>query len=183
MRAVVLGLTLVGTALACGYYGVFAGLSVGLASLFYLVARRHWKQRRVLPALACAAAVAILAIWPFYDRYLGLHSQSQPFRALEEARGYSANWAAYLAADGFGNGWVKMAALKASGVRWQEVLFPGLATLILAAFGVAAAFAARPHAATGQRARPHARDRGVLRPRGRPRRPGCRLAPTRGSTP
>jgi 4-amino-4-deoxy-L-arabinose transferase-like glycosyltransferase len=148
-RAVVLGLTLVITALACGYYGVFAGLAVGLASLFYLVARRHWKNGAFYVALACAAAVAILAIWPIYQRYLGLQSESQPFRELEEARGYAANWAAYLAADGFGNGWVKIAALKATGVRWQEVLFPGLATFVLAAVGVGAAAAATPVSGSG----------------------------------
>jgi hypothetical protein len=138
-RAVTLGLVLVATALGCGYYGVFAGVTVGFACLFYLAARNSWRNGEFYVAVACAAAVALLVVWPFYQPYLGLDSHSQPFRELDEAREYSANWAAYLAADGWGNGWVKMAALRLSGVQWREVLFPGLVTLALALVGVATA--------------------------------------------
>jgi hypothetical protein len=144
-RAVVLGLVLVATALACGYYGVFAGLAVGFACGFYLVARRRWRSGATYLSAACAVAVAAIVIWPVYERYLGLHTESQPFRELEEAREYSANWAAYLAADGLGNGWLKDLALGATAVRWSEVLFPGIVAIVLATAGVWGALPARLH--------------------------------------
>jgi hypothetical protein len=148
-RAVQLGLVLVGTALACGYYGVFAGLVVAVACVFYLVARRRWTDGSYYVAVASAAAIALLAIWPFYEPYRGLHAAGQPFRELEEARNYSANWLAYLAADGWGNGWVLTLAMKLTGARFTEVLFPGILTLGLAAVGaVAAARSARPEGQT-----------------------------------
>jgi hypothetical protein len=138
-RAVALGLVVVATALACGYYGVFAGVVVGLACVYYLVARKNWRNGSYYAAVVCAAGVAILTIWPFYEMYRHLETDSQPFRALEEAREYSANWAAYLAASGLGNGWLKTAALEVCGLRWNEVLFPGLVTLSLAAVGIVVA--------------------------------------------
>ena len=138
-RAVTLGLVLVATALGCGYYGIFAGILVGFACCYYMVARKNWTNGAYYAAAASAAAVAVLAIWPFYEPYRHLGTDTQPFRALDEAREYSANWAAYLAAAGWGNGWLKTAVLAAGGPRWNEVLFPGLATLGLAALGVVAA--------------------------------------------
>lgn len=135
-RAIVLGLTLAATALGCGYYGVFGGLLVGFACLFYAVARSGWRNVAFYAAVACAAAVAVLAIWPFYEPYRMLQSGGQPFRALEESRDYSANVAAYLAADGWGNAWLKTAALSLGAARWKEVLFPGLVTVALALVGV-----------------------------------------------
>jgi hypothetical protein len=135
-RAVTLGLVLVATALGCGYYGVFAGVLAGLAGVFYLAARSNWRRGTYYLAFGCAAAVALLAIWPFYEPYLDLHENGEPFRDLEESVRYSANWVAYLAADGWGNGWVKNLAVAWSGTRWNEVLFPGVMALGLAAIGV-----------------------------------------------
>lgn len=134
-RAATLGLVLVAAALGCGYYGVFAGAVVGFACVFYLVSRRRWTHAPYYAAVACAAGVAILTIWPFYEPYLRLQTGTQPFRALEEAKEYSANWPAYLAAEGLGNGWLKTAALDV-GLRWNEVLFPGFVALALAAVGI-----------------------------------------------
>jgi hypothetical protein len=62
---------------------------------------------------------------------------------LEEARDYSANWMAYLAADGWGNSWVLTLALKLTGARWSEVLFPGILTVALSVIGIRAAVAAK----------------------------------------
>jgi hypothetical protein len=138
-RSVQLGLVLVASALACGYYGVFAGLVVGFACLFYMVARKQWTNGAYYVAVIAAAAVALLWIWPFFEPYRALQNATQPFRELEEARGYSANWLAYLAADGWGNGWVLTLLTTLTGARFTEVLFPGLLTIGLAAVGVSAA--------------------------------------------
>ena len=48
-RGVVLGLVLAVTALACGYYGLFAGLMVGVAILFHTVTDRLWTARAPPP--------------------------------------------------------------------------------------------------------------------------------------
>jgi hypothetical protein len=157
-RAVVLGVVLVATALACGYYGVFAGLIVGFACVFYLVARRSWGNGSYYLAVGCAAAVALLTIWPFYEPYLALHSESRPFRELEEARTYSANWMAYLAADGWGNSWVMTLALKLTGVRWTEVLFPGISAMVLSFAGIRAAVVCQGVPKTGNGPQPRPRE-------------------------
>jgi hypothetical protein len=135
-RAATLGVVLVATALGCGYYGVFAGLVVGFACLYYLVARKNWANPKYYAAVFCAAAVALLLIWPFYEPYRHLRTDAQPFRDLAESSEYSANWVAYLAAAGLGNGWVKSAAVAVGAPRWNEVLFPGIVTLALAAAGI-----------------------------------------------
>ena len=44
-RGVVLGVALATQALACAYYGIFAGLMVGYAVLFYALRRRLWRDR------------------------------------------------------------------------------------------------------------------------------------------
>ncbi|HEY3384713.1 MAG TPA: DUF6044 family protein [Vicinamibacterales bacterium] len=129
-RAVVLGIALWLTALACGYYGIFAGLMVSCGSLYYLTARRRWRDWRTLAALAGGTTVAALLTWPFLRPYFSLTGRSGPFRALEESSQHSANWGAYLAAAGLGDRW-----LQAFAGRWQEVLFPGIITLVLAAAG------------------------------------------------
>lgn len=136
-RAVTLGLVLFATALACGYYGVFAALVVGFGTVFYLVSRRYWKNRDFYVAIACAAAISLILIAPVFAPFLRLQELPRPFRALDEAVEYSANWAAYLAAAGWGNSWLKFAAQRATGTHWQEVLFPGIVALSLAAAGVA----------------------------------------------
>jgi len=130
-RAVVLGLTLCLAALSSGYYGIFAGLMVSCGSLYYLATRRRWTNWRYLAALAGAAAVAALLTWPFMRPYLSLTGKSGPFRSLEESYQYSANWGAYLAATGLGDRW-----LRAFAGQWQDVLFPGIVTLVLAAAGI-----------------------------------------------
>ena len=44
-RGVTLGLALAAQALACAYFGIFAGLTVGLGTLYYAVTRRLYASR------------------------------------------------------------------------------------------------------------------------------------------
>jgi 4-amino-4-deoxy-L-arabinose transferase-like glycosyltransferase len=154
-RAAVLGLTLTATALTCGYYSVFVALLVGGAAVFYLVSRRYWANPAYYGALASAAGLGLVLTWPLLSHYVSLQHDDQPFRTLEESRLYSANFAAYLAAAGFGNGWLLRFAK-----NFSEVLFPGIVTLLLAAAGAWASiglFASRgkPEAAAPVVARDH----------------------------
>jgi hypothetical protein len=130
-RAITLGLTLVATTLACGYYGVFVAMLVGSASLYYLVTRGYWRRPAYAVALVSAAALVLVLTWPLVRPYLELGSDGVPFRTLDDSRGYSANAGAYLAAAGWGNGWL----LRFAG-QFSEVLFPGIVTLVFAAVGI-----------------------------------------------
>ncbi len=130
-RGVVLGLALAATVLACGYYSVFVATLIASASVYYLVARRYWRRPAYYLALVSAALLAVALVWPVITPYLGLTSSARPFRSLADNRMYSANLQAYLAAAGWGNGWM----LRFAG-SFNEVLFPGFVTLVLAAVGL-----------------------------------------------
>jgi hypothetical protein len=129
-RAVALGAVLVAQGLSCAYYGVFAGLSVGLALLFYAFARGRYRDRRYWITVAVAAVVAIGGILPFFLPYLRVEGADFS-RALEEASDYSAGWRAYLASPTWAHRWMLPAA---SGHR--EVAFPGFLAVSLAAMAV-----------------------------------------------
>lgn len=155
-RAIGLGLTLVATALACGYYSVFVAMLVGGGSLYYLVTRRYWRNASYYLALASAAAIVLVLTWPLVGSYLDLGNGGKPFRTLEESRLYSANLGAYLAAAGRGNGWL----LPFAG-RFSEVLFPGILALVFASVGMvvaAKAMVSRPPAPGGPGTAAVARD-------------------------
>ena len=65
-RGVALGAALALQALACAYYGIFAGLMVGYGALFLATTRRLWRVRAFWIALVIAAATACLAVLPIF---------------------------------------------------------------------------------------------------------------------
>ena len=65
-RGVVLGVALATQALACAYYGIFAGLMVGYGVLFFAARRRLWRDRAFWIAVALGAVVAGLIVLPFF---------------------------------------------------------------------------------------------------------------------
>ncbi len=129
-RAVVLGLAIAVQALACGYYGIYAGLLVGAGIVFYGVTRRLWRQPRYALMVLAAAAVAIAVVLPFFMPYIRLKAATGFGRALGETELYSADWQSYLAAAA----WLHLWRLKWL-VSWTDVLYPGTVAL---AFGLAA---------------------------------------------
>ncbi len=90
VRAVVLGLVLWAQALSCAYYGIFAGLMVGLGTVFFAVTRGLWRSPGYWARIAVAAAVAIALTAPFFAPYLAVQ-QDGFSRTLDDARAYSAN--------------------------------------------------------------------------------------------
>lgn len=129
---VLLGLTLAAQALSCAYYGIFAGLMVGYAVLFFAVGRPLWTTRAYWQAVAIAAATAIVPVVPFFIPYV-LIQQGQGFRrTIEDAATYSANAQSYLASPAHAHNW--MLAITAHWPRWIEALFPGF---LASALGVA----------------------------------------------
>lgn len=129
-RAVALGAILWFQGLACAYYGIFGGLSVGAASLVLAITRGRWRDWRYWAGIAGAAIVSIALTVPFFIPYINLQRETGFARSLDSARTYSANFAAWAASGSWAHRWW----LDAIPSR-TEVLFPGIVTLILGVAG------------------------------------------------
>jgi hypothetical protein len=136
VRGLWLAAALVAQALACGYYGIFSGLMVGLGVSFYAVSRGLWKNRRYWIAVGCAAAASVAAITPFFLPYVAVHRELGFTRTIGEAVLYSANWQAWLASSSV----VHRLLHPLLGYQWSEVLFPGFLTATLGIAGARVAF-------------------------------------------
>ena len=165
-RGVILGLMLAVTALACGYYGLFAALMVGVAILFHAVTDGRWANHRFWAGIAAAVVAGALVTGVCFLPYLDVGETHGRFaRTLDDARMYSADWRAYLASSAHAHHWL-LDRIE----RWNEVLFPGFLLLGLAAVGVATvrlpvhASTAPPARAGGSGRRPTCRGRRALRP-------------------
>lgn len=130
-RAIALGVALWAQALLCAYYGIFAGLMVGLATLYFATTRGLWKSPRYWLLIALAAGVSIGLTAPFFLPYLQVQSDGFS-RTLDDARMYSANGGAWLASAAWAHRW-----WLPSIEGFSEVLFPGLMATALAAAGLA----------------------------------------------
>ena len=150
-RGVLLGVALAAQALSCAYYGIFAGLMVGLATLFYAWSRRSLTSSRYWIAIVTGALVSIAIVAPFFMPYLTIQQETGFARTLDDARMYAANWRSYLASSAFLHRWM-LPRLEAMGGWGGEVLFPGFASLLLAGAG-ALSIAKQRAAATGSPSR------------------------------
>ena len=149
-RAVALGVTLFVQALACAYYGIFAGLMVGFAVLFFSVSRGLYRNGRWWGLVALAAIVAGAAVVPFLMPFMKIQQNEGFVRSLDESARFAANLRSYLVSSAYAHAWL-MRSTESLG-RWTEVMFPGLLTLVLAAGGVlAAAIGSRVTAAARER--------------------------------
>ena len=118
-RAVTLGVLLWVQALSCAYYGIFAGLIVGLGTLLFAATRGLWRSPRYWLCIALAAAVALGLTAPFFLPYVQVQ-QAGFARTIDEAREYSANGGAWLASSAWAHRWWLP---RIEG--FSEVLFPG----------------------------------------------------------
>jgi uncharacterized membrane protein len=138
-RAVALGMCLWLQALACAYYGIFAGLMVGLGTLVVATTRRRWRSRDFWLAIGLAAFVSVALTVPFFLPYLEVQQGTGFTRTLDDARMYSADAGAWLASSAWAHrswlSWIE---------PFNEVLFPGLITLALGAAGVIIALRSPP---------------------------------------
>jgi hypothetical protein len=132
-RGAVLGLAMAVQALFCGYYGVFAMLTVGWAVLVFTLTRRLWRTPRFWVGLAIGAVVAIALVAPAFVPYWELRQQTGFARPMLEARFFSADWRAYLASGARAHQWI----LPFIG-HWSEVLFPGFVALVFGIVGLIA---------------------------------------------
>ncbi len=145
-RGLSLGLALTGTALSCAYYGIFAALMVGYATIFYAWTRGAWRSARYWTAIATGAIVSLGLVMPFFLPYLSVQEETGFTRTLNEARVYAATWRSYLASAALAHRWMLPLIREWGG----EVLFPGFAALAFGAigFGSLVARTTPPQAAT-----------------------------------
>lgn len=123
-RGAVLGLSLALAALACGYYGIFAGLAVAWGSVWFGASRlrsgRYWL------GLIVAMVVAGAVVAPVLRPYLELRSATGARGAItaDELRTYSADWRAWVTSPSRAHQW--LIDLLGQG---REVLFPGFVAI------------------------------------------------------
>jgi hypothetical protein len=141
-RGLVLGLTLGAQALACAYYGIFAGLMVGYGVMFLATSRCLWKVGRFWSAVAIAAAASIVSVLPFFLPYVAMQREEGFRRSLADALRYSAAPSSYLASPAHAHHWL-LAMARALGWHAGEVLFPGMLALVLGGAGFALAIRSR----------------------------------------
>jgi hypothetical protein len=130
-RAVTLGVLLWATALSCAYYGIFAGLMVGLGTIVYAISRGLWRSREYWTAIALAAFTSVGLTLPFFLPYLYVQREGGFVRTLDDARQYAADLAAWVASSAWAHRWW----LPVLG-DFNEVLFPGILAVVLGAVGV-----------------------------------------------
>jgi len=125
-----LGLALAIAGLACAYYGIFAGLTLGVVAL--LLARR---ERAYWLALAGAALVTVAVVAPIFIPYQRARAAvAAPPWTMAEIRAWSATPASYFSSPSY----VHEEWLGLPGAI--ESNFPGFVLVVLAALGVLASF-------------------------------------------
>ena len=142
-RGVALGIALAAQALACAYYGIFAGLMVSYAVLFLAAGRSLWRVREFWIAVGTAVVVAGAVVLPFMLPYLELQREGGFVRSLDDSRRYSATWQSYLATPAHVHRPILWLA-RQLGWRIGEVLFPGLLALVLGVAGASTAWRRAP---------------------------------------
>jgi hypothetical protein len=135
-RGALLGLGLAAQALSCAYYGIFAAMMVGLATIFYAWSRRLFRSPKYWTAIVIGAAVSIGIIAPFFIPYLEIQQETGFARTLDDARMFAVNWRSYLASAARSHESM-LPMLEAMGGWGGDVLFPGFAAILFAAVGVA----------------------------------------------
>ncbi|HUR20631.1 MAG TPA: hypothetical protein VMZ90_07475 [Vicinamibacterales bacterium] len=130
-RGLLLGLALAVTGLACAYYGVFAGLAVGVGLLWELVTQRRLRDSRFWLGVSAAVVMVLLIVGPFFVPYLSVQNAGFE-RSLNEARPNSTNLGAYFASAVVVHRWMLDLMVRWRLEQWSEVLFPGFLAIALA---------------------------------------------------
>ena len=130
-RAAALGLVLAGAGLTSGYYGIFAGLAVGLGALVHSATDRRWRRWPYWASMLSAAGIASVVLLPFFIPYRELERETGFMRLLEDADRFSADWRSYFASSAWTHRW--MLPLLGS---WREVMFPGFLACGLGVLGL-----------------------------------------------
>jgi hypothetical protein len=131
-RGRALGAAMAAQAYFCAYYGVFALLAIGYATLFTASWRRLWRSTAYWKAIVVGAITAILLTAPLGAVYVMIQRTTGFSRSVGDAESFAANWSAYLASSSYAHSWM-LARIPA----WHEVLFPGFVALLFGVGGTA----------------------------------------------
>ncbi len=138
-RGVTLGLLIWAQALSCSYYGIFAALMVGLATLVTAALRPCWRSRPFWMSVALAALVSVALTLPFFLPYVRLQEEQGFARSLDDTREFAVNFQAWLASSAWAHRW-----WLGTIPRFNEVLFPGILTLAAGLGGIVWQWRRRP---------------------------------------
>jgi hypothetical protein len=139
-RGATLGLVLGGQAPFCGYYTVFAGLTVAFAVLVVLATRSRWTDARYWTSITVAAGIAAAIALLMFIPYVRLQQAEDFRRPFDDARLFSADWRTYFASSAYAHAWM-LPIIR----HWNEVLFPGFIALIGGVAGLVLGWFSRPH--------------------------------------
>src|SRR3982750_2542456 len=132
-----LGVALAAQALACAYYGIFAALMVGFATIVFAVTRSLWRSSAYWIAIAAGAITSLALTMPFFVPFLRVQEEMRFTRTLDDLMRFSAKPQGYLASSANAHRWL-LEAIRPYG-QWGEVLFPGMLVTLLGAAGVVGA--------------------------------------------
>jgi len=134
-RGAALGLALAAQGLCCAYYGVFAGLIVGYATLVLAGTRGLWKSAGYWKAIAVAAATSIVIMIPVLVPFLRVQQETGFERTVADTARWSARWPVdYLTSAAHAH--ASLLAYSRTLGPYLEVLFPGFIAVVLGAAGI-----------------------------------------------
>lgn len=133
-RAIGLGLALAAQALSCAYYGVFAGLMVGFATLLLAATRGFLRNRAYWSSMAMAAVISLVVVGPFFVPFKMVQAESGFGRSVEDTARWAAKPHGYLVSSSNAHRWLLDWARQFG--PWDEVLFPGMFALVAGLAGI-----------------------------------------------
>ena len=151
-RGILLGLGLAAQALSCAYYGVFAGLIVGYATLVLAATRGLWRSAAYWKAIAIGAATSLALTLPVFVPFLRVQQETGFARTVEDTARWAARWPVdYLVSSAHAHA-ALLAYARTLG-PYLEVLFPGFVAIVFGAAGIVVALRRGSTAGEGSRDR------------------------------
>jgi hypothetical protein len=130
-----LGLALAAQALCCAYYGIFAGLIVGYATLVLAGTRGLWMSVAYWKAIAIGAATSLALMVPVFIPFLRVQNETGFGRTVADTAKWAANWPVdYITSSAHAH--AALLAYSRTLGTYLEVLFPGFIAVVLGAAGI-----------------------------------------------
>jgi len=133
-KSVALGLALAAQALSCAYYGIFAGLMVGFATLLLGATRGLLRNRAYWTSIAIAALTSLVIVGPLFIPFKMVQAESGFGRSVADTAKWAAKPHGYLVSSSNAHRWLLEWARQFG--PWEEVLFPGIFALVAGAVGI-----------------------------------------------
>jgi hypothetical protein len=129
-RGVALGAALAAQTLSCAYYGIFAGLMVGFATLAFAVTRGLFASKPYWIAIATGALTSLAVALPLLTPYVRVQAETGFGRTIADAARWSAAPRDYLVSSAHAHAWL-FALVRRWGPWSGDALFPGFLAVAL----------------------------------------------------